>query len=255
MRRLAIWLISIATTHAFAGPQTYFSCEKEQWRQLPGCAQDIGVGFDGSAFIIGCNKTGNDYGIWKLINGQWTEIGGLATRIAVTPEGIPWVVNSGGNIWRWSEVAGWQLMPGLAYDIGIGTHGHVWVVGRDAENGGFGVHRWNGTTWEKIDGGAVRISVAPIGLPWVLNNAFQIWRRVENKWELIPGQARDIGVGPTGDVYVIGVTALNGGYDIQRWSGTRFERIPGAAMNLSVGATGEPWVVNSAGHIFQGCTP
>jgi len=79
-------------------------------------------------------------------------------RIAVDPSGAPWVVNVNGNIY--SRASGsWQLMPGLAKDIGIGADGSVWVIGTDPTPGGYGIYRWNGSDWSRIDGGATDISV------------------------------------------------------------------------------------------------
>ena len=71
----------------------------------------------------------------------------------------------------------WESLPGLANDIGVGADGTVYIIGTDALPGGYGIHRWNGSNWDKIDGGGVHISVSPQGLPWMVNNANTIFRR------------------------------------------------------------------------------
>ena len=43
--------------------------------------------------------------------------------------------------------------------------------------------------WDGVDGGAVRIAVAPDGSPWVVNDAGAIVQRVGNQWQEVPGAA------------------------------------------------------------------
>jgi hypothetical protein len=70
-----------------------------------GCATDIAVGgsLDEPVWIVGCGGS-PDGGIFKLvyngIQGSWQQVTGLATRIAVGPQGFPWVVNSAGGVYR-----------------------------------------------------------------------------------------------------------------------------------------------------------
>jgi hypothetical protein len=69
--------------------------ESMVWEQVPGSAQDIGVGADGEEWVIG-----RDQGIYRWNGRDWDEVEGAAGRIAVGPEG-PWVVNQAGAIFRW----------------------------------------------------------------------------------------------------------------------------------------------------------
>ena len=80
-------------------------------------------------------------------------------------------------LWGGSALAGWELLPGEARDIGVGADGSVWVIGDDEAKGGFGIYRWNGRAWERDSGAAVAISVGPKGTPWVVNDRKQIFRR------------------------------------------------------------------------------
>ena len=100
-----------------------------QWTRLAGQARDIGVGADGSAWIIGNTPVGGGYSIHRFVpsTNDWVTIPGGAVRIAVAPDGTPWVVNSGQQIFRRNGNR-WQLMPGRARDIGIGADGSVWVI-------------------------------------------------------------------------------------------------------------------------------
>ncbi len=75
-----------------------------KWTQLPGAAKDIGVGADGTVWVIGTNKAGGGYGLWKW-NGMdnWTPLEGAGLQISVTPKGKPWVVNDQNTIWQRTE--------------------------------------------------------------------------------------------------------------------------------------------------------
>ncbi|MCO6008665.1 DUF4157 domain-containing protein [Actinoallomurus purpureus] len=74
------------------------------WGAVPGLATDIAVstGVLPTAWAIGTNKDsdggGNDIYAWS--GQQWDRIPGRATRIAVGPDGTPWVVDAHGAIFH-----------------------------------------------------------------------------------------------------------------------------------------------------------
>jgi Peptidase family C25/Tectonin domain len=70
------------------------------WLKLPGLASDIGLGADGTAWIIGTNRVGehNDYGVFVWTGTSWKPVDGGGVQIAVGPNGTPWVVNSKNEI-------------------------------------------------------------------------------------------------------------------------------------------------------------
>ena len=166
-------------------------------------ASDIAVGRNGAVWFI------NGGTIYQVTASGPQAVPGAARNIAVDPNGLPWVVNSSGNIFRWNG-SGWTLVPGLANDIGIGANGSVWIIGTDGVPAS-----WNGSAWVKLSGGGTKISVDPSGRPWVINAANNIWRWTGSSWQQLAGAATDISVGPDGAVYVVG-----GGGQIYRWDGT-----------------------------------
>jgi hypothetical protein len=147
------------------------------WQLLPGAANDIGVGADGSAWVIGQDQEPGGYGIYHWVNNNWVQVDGGAVRIAVGPDGAPWVVNSQGLIFH--RVGGtWQLLPGAANDIGVGADGSAWVIGQDQEPGGYGIYHWVNNNWVQVDGSAAQITVGPDGAPWVVNKQGLIFHRL-----------------------------------------------------------------------------
>jgi hypothetical protein len=149
-----------------------------------------------------------------------------------------------------SSTTTWVTHPGAAYDVGA-CGDSVWVVGTNPQPGGYGIYHWNGGGWDGIDGGAVRIAVAPDGSPWVVNDAGAICHRVGTQWTYPPGAAHDIGVGADGGVWVIGTNPVPGGYGIYHWNGGGWDGIDGGAVRIAVAPDGSPWVVNDAGSIFH----
>jgi len=195
-----------------------------QWTQLPGTGKDIGIGADGSVYVIGTNAVSGGFGIYKYVasSNSWQGIDGGGVRIAVDPRGNPWIVNDAGAIYR--RVSNqWRLLPGSAKDIGIGADGTVYVIGTNAVGGGFGIYKYvaSSNSWQGIDGGGVQIAVNPRGAPWVVNSANAIYRRVSNQWTLLTGAAKDIGIGADGSVYVIGTNAVSGGFGVFKYNGSR----------------------------------
>ncbi|MEH2257545.1 hypothetical protein [Nostoc sp.] len=72
------------------------------FKRVPGCAKDIGVGNYDFVWVIKCavgGSGGNE--IYHLNGGSFTKVSGAAVPIAVTSNGIPWVVSSDGGIFHY----------------------------------------------------------------------------------------------------------------------------------------------------------
>jgi hypothetical protein len=50
------------------------------------------------------------------------------------------------------------------------------VIGTNPVAGGYGIYRWNGSSFQQMPGGGDRIAVDPDGNAWVTNSSFQIYR-------------------------------------------------------------------------------
>lgn len=246
------------------------------WRTMPGQkAVDIAVGGDGSVWITAPPPAGGNGNIIKKLQGEtWTEIGGGADRIAVDGAGVARVVNREGNIYYW-DGGKWQsvTLDGIASgkdasgaqvsgasDIGAGSDGSVWVLGKAAIPSGHPLYRWNGVKWDLVQGAGVTISVAPNGLPWVAADNGGISRRTGggssagNGWQAVDGGALDIGVstGALPTTWVVGGSSQSGDKDHDVFAFTDaggWDRIPAAARRIAVGPDGSPWVVAANGDI------
>jgi hypothetical protein len=246
----------------FDGPDYFEGPNYSGWVRVPGEARDIGVGADGTVWVLGGNPYPDtdfdffdnnvgeaDYGLWVLDEFGWLEIPGSGVRLDVDPEGYPWVINSDHEIWRLTPF-GWDRIPGSAHDIGIGADGSVWVLGTTERRGGYEIFRYTGFGWQKVHGTGVRIDVDTYGNPWVINHDDDIFHLVNGYWQKVPGLAKDIGIGADGSVWVIGSNEREGGYGIYTWDGFDWNRVRGSARQISVGPDGSPWVVNREGEIY-----
>lgn len=188
---------------------------------LPGAAQDIGVGADGSVWVIGA--AAGDGGVYKLnaAGTGWNQSAGFAARIAVEPSGIPWVVTTGGDTYRRTTndptTGTWVLMPlvgAFARDIGVGSDGSVWAIDKGLTSDGL-IYKYNGTNWTLTSdfGYAARIAVGPTGVPWVVNSSGDSFRRTTNSpssgsWTALPSvgsnaKLLDIGIGEGSYAWVV----------------------------------------------------
>jgi hypothetical protein len=69
----------------------------------PGRARDIDIGANGSVFIIGTLTTSGGYKIYEWyeeIESRWYPVNGGATKITVSPEGVPWIINSAQTLYQ-----------------------------------------------------------------------------------------------------------------------------------------------------------
>lgn len=95
----------------------------------------------------------------------------------------------------------------------------MWVIGTNKEGHGYGIYRWNGKKYDKIQGSGVRISVDKTGNAQVVNNKDQIYYYNGSRWVKQPGAAKDIGSGADGTTWAIGTLKRGrGGNGIYRRS-------------------------------------
>jgi Tectonin domain len=248
-RAILLVLLSIAGVLGTATPS---SAATVNWTLLPGRASDIGVGASGAVWAIGTNPVPGGYGIHQYVNGQWVAIAGGAVRVAVGPDGWPWIVNSDGRIFRRSG-SSWVLLPGSARDIAVGGDGNAYIIGTTPVPGGYRIYRYVETfgSWVEVGGGAVRIAAGTEGRPWVVNSDGRVFRMDGGSWTALPGTARDVGAGG-GRVWIVGTNPVPGGYGIRVFDGVDWDPVPGGGVAISAGRDGDPWLVNSYGEIFRG---
>lgn len=174
---------------------------------------DVAVGADGSIYVIGTDlvsPTGG-YGIYKVAGDKLNKLPLCAgVRIAVGPDGKPWVVNKSNLIYRFTDSTSvWQQMPGTATDIGIGSDGSTFIVGTQdvSGSGGKNILKWNGADWSVMpECAGIHIAVDPTGIPYVSNLSNIVYKYDGTYfWNPINGvAATDIGIGADGSVFVTG---------------------------------------------------
>jgi hypothetical protein len=262
----------------------------DDYKSLPGAANDIGVNSSGVAWVVGrCQQA--DCAIFKWNadagNWDWDVSGGAAVNITVDSTGTPWVVNSAQQIWVRTtndpNTGTWQLLSGAAYDIAAsGTTGSTWVIGTDPQvdvtncgpNGcnvvfrGFGVYHWNGSGWDRVPTGAgVRIAVDQGGVPWIVDAGGSIFAlsssSPDGTWIRQPGAATDVAVDYPGYPYVIGTgngqvwvrnkqAALSDGNTEGAGAPATDTWLPQEVWGARIAVDGaRTWVLDSNGHIIR----
>lgn len=73
-----------------------YNYKNNKWNRKSGKAKDIGVGSEGTVWVIGTNKEGGGYGIFKYnpFTNKYTKIPGSGLRIDVDKNGLAWVTNN-----------------------------------------------------------------------------------------------------------------------------------------------------------------
>ena len=160
------------------------------------------------------------------------------------------VVNDAGVIFS-RDATHFTQLPGRARDIGVGARGEAWIIGTNAVAGGFGVYWFDGDEWRAVDGGGLRIAVAPLGTPWIIDAGNRILRHDGVRWVQLPGSGTDIAIGADGTPWITGTDASGGGFGIYRWDGVAWARVDGGATGIAVASDGLPWIVNNQSGIFR----
>lgn len=216
---------------------------------------DVAAGADGSVFAIGTDvvsPTGG-FGIYKLVGSTLKKIEYSAgTRIAVTPDGKPWVVNKSNLVYRFQDsTSAWIQLPGTATDIAIGGNGAIFAIGTTQVTNGYNVIRWNGISWTEIPGGAgIHIAVDAKGTPWVVNKANAVYKYNGTTWDAVSGvNANDIGIGNDGSVFVTGSDANASVYKL---NGSAWQLITGlSATSITVSPSGSAIYIDKTGYLHK----
>lgn len=185
-------------------------------------AIDIGVSPNGRAFIVGAKKDGDgpDHEIFEWVgrpgsfpdHGSWKKMPGRGKRIAVGPDGRPWVVSAKGFIFKWDPVASrWAAKPGKASDIAVGANGDVWIVGKKRQSEhGMNIFKWDkhNKKWIQSPGNAIRISIDASGNPWtVQDKTNNLFKMEGGLWKLQGVKATDVGCGADGTIWTTGTAS------------------------------------------------
>jgi len=64
-------------------------------------------------------------------------------RLAIDPQGNPWVINTKNLIYKRDNNGSWDRVRGRATDISIGANGDVFVVSTNKVKNGLGVWKYN----------------------------------------------------------------------------------------------------------------
>lgn len=220
---------------------------------------DVSVGADGSIFAIGIDvvsPTGG-FGIYKVVGNKLNKIPYCAgVRIAVGPDGKPWVVNKSNLIFKYRDsVSAWQQMPGTATDIAIGANGAVYAIGTNdvSPTGGKNIMRWTGSNWVDMpECAGIHIAVSATGIPWVANKINLVYKFSGIQyWDAVNGvTANDIGIGADGSVYVTGSDAA-AVYKLNS-STNAWAVVPGlSGTSISVTPNGLPVYIDKAGILHK----
>jgi hypothetical protein len=231
-------------------------------KQITGTGTDIGIGADSSVFVVGTDDVSGTGGfsISKLVGNTLVKLPECAAiRVAVSPAGVPWVVNKSHLFYRYNGNT-WDVLPGTGTDIGIGADGSVFAISDvdHSQTGGFTIMKWNGTNWDTLpECSGIRIAVDQHGTPWVVNKSNIVYRKTATDlWEPIDGVlANDIGIGADGSVYVTGevnTTQSNGEPPIFKYEASGWVKVPNASgTNIAVAPNGLPWWVDKSNNIFK----
>jgi hypothetical protein len=229
------------------------------WIQLPGKANDIGVGANGSVWIIGYGSGNREVYYWNGSN--WTKIDGAGIHIDVDPQGNPWITNTSGELYQRIGGAGgyWQKIatPQSANDVGIAADGGVYIttrVGGTADK----VYKKTSTGWLAYFGTvASRVTATNGGSPIIVDPIGRIFRHTGIGWEQVEGSGRDLGGNSTTSggymLYLVGSGNTQNVfyYDGSNPSTWLLEPGDGWGTNIDVDPQGNPWITNGSGSIFR----
>lgn len=126
--------------------------------QIPGAASYAAAASDGSLWVLSTQPAGADKYIWHYVNGTWTNISGLASRIAVAPNGTLFAINSGGGAYSYANGA-WSAFGGGCRDLTAASDGTLYVISNGGGPDGAIWHYASGA-WAQMPGSGNRLAAS-----------------------------------------------------------------------------------------------
>src|SRR5262249_31848240 len=199
---------------------------------------------------------------WLTLPGGTSGIPGGPLRISASSTSSAWMVNSNNVIFEFVS-NGWIMRPGGAQDIAACTDGSAWAIGINPVPGGFGIMRWDGSTWNTMPGGAVRIAASSRDDAVVVNDQGHVFEfdPSNGNWTLLPGggTAHDVAVGPDGLIGKSDPHGIISFFSRERHQWADIDSPPLRHRPLSkfrlievaIGPNGLPWIVDADGATYE----
>jgi kumamolisin len=221
------------------------------WKQITGSGVDIAANGSGVVWIVGPDPVGAGPAACVWDGKAWKPFPISASRVAVAPDGTPFVVTSKNEIGHLSA-NGWQQLPGSAVDIAVAGDGTVWVVGGAAQDGDYGVYVLAGGSWRRMPGAGIRIAASASGGVLLIGSKGDLHAWSGGVWQALPGVGVDGCIAADGSIWMLGGTQTGAGYGVYRSGNGGWNLTNGSGIAIAIGSNGAPWLINASGEISAG---
>ncbi len=237
------------------------------YAQIPGSATQLASGIsDGTLWALSTGPTGPDKYIWHYDGTSWTNISGLASQIAVAPNGSLYAINSGGGTFKYTNGT-WTGLGGGASAITVGADGSVYVLSNGGGSADKAIwHNVNGS-WSQLAGSGTALAASwdtsgPYngssgaifsGGVYILNSVGGIWyENSDGSFAQLPANASAIAPSYSGGVFVLGYPANGAGNNIYYYdlNNPGWTAQPGTGVGIATGFL-TLYVLGSSGAIYS----
>jgi hypothetical protein len=194
----------------------------QSWSSIPGTATAVTAAADGSIWVLSDQPAGANKFIWHYSAGTWTNVGGMASQIAVAPNGTLYAVNATGGVYAYSS-GSWTGLGGGASAVTAASDNTVYVIS-NAGSGDQAIYHYASNTWTQVNGEGVSIvgsqdttshtipngTLVPGGL-YIVNSIGSIYyENPDNTFVQVPANAAEVASSP-GGLFALGYPATGSG--------------------------------------------
>lgn len=225
-----------------------YAAEKEftgnfHWTSVRGNAEDLAVGFDGSAFSVDAQGQ-----VWlRRMNAEhWLKLPGSLLRVDAVNERDAWGIGLDGAVFHFNGTL-WRRLPDVtARDVGAGK-GVVLAVMDDGSLARYLAPEDRFVAVKDAPPDLSRVDVDDHDHAWVVLENGGSGHYDGSRWMIVPTRLQEIAAGADQ-----GAFAVSADHRLMRWNSRagRWDQLSASAASVAIDADGSPWLATPSGEIF-----
>lgn len=155
------------------------------WIKEASSALDLDIGHNNSVFILGptyqytdANNKSLSSNLYQYLSGAFvpSNEGSVAVKVRVDQKGLPWLLTAGGSLVFKNSLGQWEFIQARLRDFDVNSMDQLYGIEQAPFRRGNGaLVKFENGRFVRVPGYGVQIALSYQGLPYVVNDLYEIW--------------------------------------------------------------------------------